>query len=251
MTSHRPPRALDRAPLALVGLLALGLVAGARADEGPDLARPVPLADVPAALRAEVGAVTGDPSVACPLPARPVACRPETFAFLLARLPLAARALDALALEETGRYDIEDRPGGRFRIDDRAGASALCERAVSSAGLLVVVARGRLEVPVLPAVEGTGVIVVRWEPDPAAPGAIRCACRVDFRLASRLLHGLTAPLRRVLAEVLREKLDRLVASAAALAALVDRDPTAVARALERADAPASERAAFREAFLLH
>src|SRR5690606_39404674 len=109
---------------------------------------------VPERLRPLVARVTGDASARCELSERAVNSSARVYRALLRRLPLASRVLSAL---ELGEYAIEELPDGRFEIDDRSGARAVCERALDEQGRMVVVARGRLEVPVLPTIRGTGV----------------------------------------------------------------------------------------------
>lgn len=200
--------------------------------------------------RRELLEVTGAPTVDCQVE-ETVRASAGVYRFLLAHLAFASRAIEALDLDGTGRYAIEDTGGGRFTIDDHAGAFATCSRPSDEDGLLVVLARGHVEVPVLPRVLGTGVIVVRYEPTEDDPGLLRARCRILFRLSNRLLHALTSPLRDALSRVLADKLSLLIRSASALAVVVERDPWAVLAAVERAGtASAEDLAAYREALLL-
>jgi hypothetical protein len=233
-----------------VVLLLLVLAARAAADDVA-LLEGVVLERVPAAERADLLRVTRDPTVDTEVTGG-VRCRQPVYEFLLQRLPFAARAIDALELEESGRYTIEaDGPEG-FRIDDRAGATADCVRAWESPGLQVVIARGQLDMPVLPTVLGTGVIVTRYAPSADDPTRLDARCRVLFKLSNRFLHALTSPVRKALGKVLEDKLRLLVRSATVLAEAVERDPTGVLAALEEAKTlPQDELRAFREAVLLH
>ncbi|MGE0710890.1 MAG: hypothetical protein AB7N76_16150 [Planctomycetota bacterium] len=207
------------------------------------------------ALRPEVARVRADATVSTKIATRDVHTSPRVYRHLLTHLPQAARWLKAL---ELGRYDIEDRPEGRFHIDDGSGAVATGERALDEPAELCVVARGKLEVTLLPRILGTGVIRIRYpqvqpeakpgEPKPAP--ALRCEAEVWFRVDSQLLHGLSRPFRRVLAGVLRDKLDALVRAATALAEQIDKDPLAVLRRLSAAKLPEEDQAAFRRAFLV-
>lgn len=247
-------RSLSSLSLLVVGLLssgsalAFGQDAKPKADEKPWHER------VAKALRSEVDEVRERPTVQTAVKARIVRSSPEVYRTLLTRLPQSARWLEAL---ELGSYTIEDRPEGRFYINDRAGASAIGERALNEAGLLCVLARGRLEVSLLPKIRGTGVILVRFPevktkrgPGAAKAGsALRCEAEVWFRVESKVLHGLSRPFQRMLARVLRSKLNALVASATELAERVTKDPVAVYRALERAKVPAADLKAYRRAFL--
>lgn len=234
------------APLLLVLLLAPAAGAdGVAALEGVALER------VAAAERDDLRVVTADPTVDTEVTGG-VRCRAVVYRFLLERLPFAAKALDALSLEESGRYTIEPDGAGRFTIDDRAGARAACVRAWDEDGLQVVVARGELALPILPKVLGTGVIVTRYAPGEDDPARLDARCRVLFKLSSRFLHVLTTPVRKALARVLEDKLRLLVRSATVLAERVEADPTGVLAALEQAGTlPADELRAFREAVLLH
>ena len=74
---------------------------------------------------------------------------------------VASRWLRALDL---GDYAIVDNPDGSFTIDDKLGARARCTRALDQDGVLVVIARGVLDVSSLPTINGTGVILVRYSP---------------------------------------------------------------------------------------
>ncbi|MCO5171573.1 MAG: hypothetical protein M9894_35165 [Planctomycetes bacterium] len=215
----------------LIGLaLFLLLLPVARADDplaGVDLAR------LGRDDRRDVREAQAAPTATCEVREQ-VRCRAGVYRFLLGRLALAARAVDALGLEGTGRYLVEDAGAGRFTIDDRAGATADCSRAWDEEGLLVVVARGRLDVPVLPRILGTGVIVVRYAPTPDDPGLVAARAHVLFRLSNRLLRALSTPVREVLARVLRDKLALLVRTASALAEALERDPAGVLATLEAA-----------------
>ncbi len=201
--------------------------------------------------RADLVAVTGDPTVDALITGE-VRASPRVYRFLLTHLPFAARAIEALELSQAGRYVVEDQAQGRFSIDDTAGAFAACTRPWDEDGHAVVVARGHIDVPVLPRVLGTGVIVVRWASSPDDPGLLHARCRVLFRLTSRVLHALTSPVRQLLARVLEDKLSLLVRSATLLAEAVERDPCGVLAAVERAGtASPADLQAYREALLLH
>lgn len=210
----------------------------------------VPLERVAEAQREPLRQVARDPTVETELTDE-ARCSPAVYRFLLTRLPFAARAIEALDLEGAGRYDIEDLGGGRFTIDDRAGARATCARALDEEGTLVVLAPGRLDVAVLPSIEGTGLIVLRYAPDADDPTVTRARCQVLFRLSNRALRVLASPVRDALAHVLRDKLTLLVRSATRLAELVERDPWRVYEAVLRDGAASpAELQAYREAFLL-
>src|SRR5687768_9651116 len=144
-------------------LLVLLLAARAPADD-PPLAG-VALERVAEAERADLRAVTADSTVDTEIVGG-ARCRVPVYRFLLGDLPFAARAIDALQLEESGRYTIEaEGHRNRFVVDDRAGARAKCVRAWEEEGLEVIVARGQLDLPLLPKVLGTGVIVTRYAPN--------------------------------------------------------------------------------------
>ncbi|HBP20962.1 MAG TPA: hypothetical protein DEA08_24645 [Planctomycetes bacterium] len=209
---------------------------------------------IPEALRVEVLRVERDATVKTRIPARDVESSPAVYRYLLTHLPQSARWLRSLKL---GDYAIEDRPKGRFHIDDQAGAVALGERALDEPGRLCVVARGRLEVRILPRIRGTGVILVTY-PRVARPAqgerparqVLRCGAEVAFRVESEVLHRLSRPIRSVLARVLRSKMADLVAAATGLAEAIHQDPSAVYRRLERAKASEEDLAAFRRQFLV-
>lgn len=241
-------------PLAALVLLTLA-AAPVAAQVAPGAAAPplegVALERLPEADRVELATVTGDPTVDATVSGE-VRASPRVYRFLLTRLPFAARAIEALQLSTAGRYVVDDQGQGRFTIDDTAGAYARCTRPWDEDGHAVVVARGHLDVPLLPRVLGTGVIVTRWSPSPDDPGLLRASCRVLFRLGSRLLHALTAPVRELLTRALTDKLALLVRSATLLAEAVERDPWAALEAVERAGtASAADLQAYREALLLH
>jgi hypothetical protein len=241
--------------LPLLACLLLAQPQLAAAQVTPGAAAPplegVALERVPADDRAELVSVTSDPTVDAEVSGE-VRASPRVYRFLLTRLPFAARAIQALELPQAGRYEIEDRGAGRFSIDDTAGAYASCTRPWDEEGNVVVIARGHLDVPVLPRVLGTGVIVTRWGPSSDDPAVLAARCRVLFRLNSRVLHALTAPVRELLARVVEDKLALLVRSATLLAEAVERDPAAVLAAVERAGtASAADLQAFREVLLPH
>lgn len=209
---------------------------------------------VPEALRAEVLRVERDATVKTKIPARDVESSPAVYRYLLTHLPQSARWLGSL---ELGDYAIEDRPKGRFHIDDQAGAVATGERALDEEGRLCVVAKGRLEVRILPRIRGTGVILVTYprveRPASASQPArrvLRCGAEVAFRVESDVLHRLSRPIRGVLARVLRAKMADLVQAATGLAEAIHKDPQGVYRRLEGAKASEADLAAFRRHFLV-
>lgn len=227
-----------RAPLN--AFLAVGIVALAGAAP-PD---EVPWERLSPDVRREARAVADGATVQGEIPARRVRSEGRVYRTLLGELPLASRLLAAL---ELGSYTIEPLPRDRFRIDDGSGAVAACQRALDAEGLLVVLARGELDVPVLPAIHGTGLIVVRYPPSPK--GGLRCSAEVDFRLESELLRTLSRPLRGVLRRILTERLELLVSSATALAEAVSADPWAVYRRLQARGVDPADLRAYRELFL--
>lgn len=238
------------ARFALLSLLVLLAPASAQEREPPQDWRE----RVPAALRAELLRVERDATVKTTIPPRDVASSPAVYRYLLTNLPQSARWLRAL---ELGDYAIEDRPEGRFHIDDQAGAVALGERALDEPGRLCVVARGRLEVRVLPRIRGTGVILVTYprvtrpaSEEAPARQVLRCGAEVAFRVESEVLHRLSRPIRGVLARVLRAKMSDLVQAATGLAEAIHQDPSGVYRRLERAKADEKDLAAFRRQFLV-
>lgn len=194
----------------------------------PVRAQEVPLERLDRALRREVEEVQRDPTVTCRVE-RAVVAEPRIYRHLLVNLPLASRAVRAL---ELGQYVIEDDGPGRFTIDDTRGAFARAVLARDEDGLALVVARGHVEASILPRVHGTGVITVRYEPDPARPELLRCACDVAFRVQSRALHLAAGPFRGPLERVLTDKLADLVEVATGLAEALTRDGPGVLRRLE-------------------
>ena len=229
------------AVFALIGLLTAG---GASAQE-----LRLDLDDVPARLRVETRGVHDEPTVVARIPARKVACSEATFSWLLARLPLASKLVRAL---ELGDYAITPRDDGHLRIDDKEGATADCERAIDRPGRLLMLARGVLDVRLLPTIHGTGVVLLAWERDPEQPGRVDVQGRVWFKLRNRVLHLVTSPFERVLQRVLEQKLDDLIRRATSLAEQVESDPAAVFAALQaKGEATPAELDAFRGRFLLH
>lgn len=238
--------------------LVAALLVPALAQDGDPYAA-IPDASRRADLRAELGEVLGDPTVAASAGPLDVRCRPEAYRLLLDRLRLSARALEVLELESTGRYavtPVEDPRGpGTFRIDDGAGARATCHVAFDEpqdrASARLLLARGTVDLPVVPTIHGAGAILVRYAPAPGDPGLLRCRVDVRFKVQSRLLHLATAPLRAALSKVLTDKLELLVRSAAALAERVEADPWKVHGELERAGGcDPADLAAFRAALFL-
>lgn len=232
-------------------LLLSGLAGVSAAQDGEESG----FAKVPAGrLEGDLRVVHDEPTVACRVGPIDVRCRSTTYGFLLEHLSLAARALELLGLEKTGRYAIAPAGGeaGSFTVDDGAGATATCDRLWQPDGALLVSARGKLDVPVLPTVHGTGLILVRWAPRRDDPTLLAARCEVRFRLDSKLLHAATAPFRKALGRVLEEKLALLIASAAALAERVDRDPWSVHAALVKdGKAAPADLEAYRARLLLH
>lgn len=195
----------------------------------------------------EVQRIRRDASVATKVPSRPVRCRSSVYRYLLTHLPVASRWLRALGV---GDYQIVDNPDGSFSIDDKLGARARCTRPLDEQGVLVVIARGVLDVSVLPTINGTGVILVRYTPVEGKPGVLDCEATVDFRLDSGVLHALSRPFRRTLSNVLRQKLDDLVKDATELGEAIQKNPTAVYQRLEEAkDVSRADLDAFRAQFL--
>lgn len=232
---------LSPARSSLLIVCLLGLPAGAQ-----DAARPDPQRIADPALRAEVAAIVADPSVETRVE-KQVRCAGEIYRSLLADLPLAGKALRALDL---GDYAIEAVEGG-CTIDDKAGARARCVTAYDLPDRILVVARGTVAQGPLPEVHGTGVIHVTWVALADRPEVLQARCTVAFRLESRLLHLLTGPFRKLLAEVLGEKLTRLVGAAAPLAEAIQQDPLAVFAALEKkGEASPAELQRYRDRYLL-
>lgn len=260
------PTSRSLAALALLALLApLGRPAARAQDaperqEAPEPARELTpeerareraraLERVPERLRPLVERVTSDASARCELSERAVESSTRVYRALLRRLPLASRILSAL---ELGEYTIEELPDGRFEIDDRSGARAVCERALDEQGRMVVVARGRLDVPVLPTIRGTGVILIDYPERPAAAGGgLTCSAAVAFRVENGLLHRVSRALGDTLAQVLEQKLARLVQAAIALSEEIAADPADVyARLRASGELEEEELTEFRELFLL-
>lgn len=201
----------------------------------------------PPALRREVAGIVAEPSVTTAVERR-VRCAPHIYRSLLQDLPLAGKALRAL---ELGDYAIEPVEGG-CTIDDKAGARARCVTGLDQPERILVVARGEVDHPLAPRVRGTGVIHVSWAPVEGQPGVLQARCTVSFRLESRLLHTLTGPFRRLLGQVLGDKLTRLVDAAAPLAEAIQRDPEQVLQALQRrGEASPEQLQRFRERYLAH
>lgn len=223
--------------LALAAALVAALLVPALADDGDPFAA-IPDASRRADLRAELAEVLGDPTVMASAGPVDVKSRPEAYRLLLDRLRLSARALEVLQLESTGRYavtPVEDPNGaGTFRIDDGAGARATCAVAFATQDTRLILARGTVDLPVVPTIRGAGAILVRYAPAPGDPARLRCRVDVRFKVQSRLLHLATAPLRSALSRVLTDKLRLLVTSAAALAERVEADPWKVHAELEEA-----------------
>jgi hypothetical protein len=245
------------APLLAATPLCLAHPAPARAQEGPDTGEL--LERLPDALREEAGAVHEDPTVRCEVEEH-ARCSPRTYRFLLNHLPLAARALEGLSDEERGdeglaaeglgSYTITAQPDGHYGIDDHAGATADAEVVLEEEGLLVIIARGQLEVPLLPPIPGTGVIVLRYASDPDDPQVMSSRCAVSFRVDDDTLHRLTSPFRRTLRRVLGRKLGLLIRSAVGLAQACEDEPWEVYAGLRRAAGVRSDDLrAFREQFL--
>jgi hypothetical protein len=232
--------------LALALLLCLLSPALGQEAPAPD---PWALARIAAEPRAEIKRVRKDATVSAALKPRRVQSSEAVYRYLLTNLPLASRWLRALKL---GDYDLSDLPEGKFQIDDKAGAKAIGERALSEPGRLVVIARGTLEVPLLPKIKGVGVILIRF---PKArdvkgePAALLCSAETAFRVEGRVLHGLGRALRRILRKVVRDKLDSLVKSATALAESINRDPTGTFKRLQAAKVAPKDLEAFRQRFL--
>ena len=228
--------------------LALCLASPALAQDAP---APDPwglkrIAEVP---RAEIERVRNDATVSAVLKPRRVESSEAVYRYMLTNLPLASRWLRAL---ELGDYDLSDLPEGKFQIDDKAGAKAIGERALSEPSRLVVIAKGTLEVPLLPKIKGVGVILIRFPLAPEVkgkPAALLCSAETAFRVEGRVLHGLGRALRRILRKVVHDKLDSLVKSATALAEAVTRDPTGTFERLKAAKVDRKDLEAFRQRFL--
>lgn len=224
----------------------------------------VPIDRLVEATQVAAARITRAPTVGCALPLRKLRSRPSVYRYMLTHLPLASRWLKALG---KGDYVIKALPGGGFSIDDKAGATADCSFALEESGLLVVLAKGRLEVPVLPRIRGSGVILVRYrkttikvvETKRDAEGkevkttvthpALETRAQVDFRVQSRLLHALGRAFRGSLQGVLTQKLEQLVGAAIHLAQEVHLRPTGVYRKLKAAKASKADLLAFKKKFL--
>jgi len=241
--------------LALAAALVAALLVSPLLAQDGDPYAAIPDASRRADLRAELAEVLADPTVAASAGPVDVTSRPEAYRLLLDRLRLSARALEVLQLESTGRYvvtPVEDPSGaGTFLIDDGAGARATCAVAYATQDARLLLARGTVDLPVVPTIHGAGAILVRYAPVPGDPARLRCRVDVRFKVQSRLLHLATTPLRSALSRVLTDKLELLVRSAAALAERVEADPWKVHAELERAGGcDPADLAAFRAALFL-
>lgn len=237
---------LGAAIVATVAVLAGGV--GAEAQSAEEL---IPFKKLKAGTRREVWKICKTWTVRRKVDERRVACSPETYAWLLARLPLAALVLREL---ELGDYAISADEDGHIAVDDKSGAFAKCEPIHRDAGRLVLLARGVIDGPLHPPVKGRAVIVIRWrESKKAAADASGAAqivsdCFIYFRLDDGVLHKATRPFRKVLARSMQSKLDPIVTCAAKVAALVESRPRAVARALVSGKARPETIKAFRRRF---
>lgn len=201
--------------------------------------------DVP--LRKELWKVCKKFTVRRTVPERRVKCPRTTYEWLLKHLPLASVAARELDL---GKYVIEDKGEGKFSIDDAAGAFAVCERVHEEEGRVVIVARGTVESDVIPKTPGTGVIIVRYKPDPADAKQTLTDAFVFFRVTSESLHLASGPFRDKLGGLLGDKLDGLVTCAVKVSEACEKDASKVLTALERSKKVKDEElTAFKRKFI--
>lgn len=171
---------------------------------------------VPADDRAAVAAVRADPTLVRPLVVRRLRAPVALFEELLEDLPGTARIVAGLGL---GRYRIERRPDGTIHIDDRHGARARVARLVHLPGTRLYRAYGEIGVFPLPAVHGTGVIALRFEPEEGGL-ALRTGGQIFFRLESEFLHRLARPVIALLRAAIDAKVRALIGATIAACELV-------------------------------
>ncbi len=209
----------------------------------------VPFEKLEVELRDELWKVTQRYTVRRKIDEQAVKTRPETYEWLLGRLPLASVAAREL---ELGKYVIEGKEEKKFSIDDTDGAFANCEVVHRDAGRMVVVARGEVEPKPLPKVKGTGVIVVRWKKDPKDEKKTLTDCHIFFRVASASLHLVSTPFRDTLGKILGSKIEGFVGCAIKVSEVTEKDPEKVHKALEKSKKLKDDEVdAFKKKFLLN
>lgn len=149
------------------------------------------------------------PTVRRPLTVRRVDAPLPTFVRLLDELPYTADVVKGLG---AGAYHIEGLGPGRFRIDDGHGARADVERIASVPGARIYLAKGGMEVPMLPTVHGLGVITLRYD---AVGDATLTGGQIYFRLSSRVLHAVVHTIVPLLYGAIDRKIGKLTEAALA------------------------------------
>ncbi len=208
----------------------------------------IPFHKLDAQYKRKVEDVYYAPTVRLVKDPRQVACDVATFDWVLDRLPLAADLARAM---ELGDYGVVPNPDeeGALDIDDREGALATIRITYQQEDIRVYLADGTLESRVLPAVDGTGVIVVVYG-DAYEGEGIEAELSVFFRLKSNFLHLVTRAFKDTLARELDRRLLRLIDTAMSLAEAIAADPAAVFATLEGIEGvPEETLADYRARFL--
>ncbi|MBI4577818.1 MAG: hypothetical protein HY722_16275 [Planctomycetes bacterium] len=226
-------------------LLALALALGPLAHAGRDDS-PIPYDHIGDPRRSrQVRRVVSRPTVWAPTRHEQVRSDLETYDYLLDRLDLTAAILRALGTDD---YDIQREDGGAYRIDDLDGAMARMSLVYREREKRVYYGRGKIEGDLLPAVTGSGVILVEFHPE--EDGLLDTSAHIWFRADLVPLHLLARPLAPLLHGQIERRIERFIDAAKTVTERVHADPAAVYRRLRDSDEVSPEAVAtFRERFL--
>jgi hypothetical protein len=170
--------------------------------------------------------------------------RGDVFEYLLDHPEFATHLIRAL---EIGRYRIWREPDGLW-LDDAAGALVQFHIVHAEHGSRVFYLQGRYQPPVLPAIHGRVVVLLRYTAEPVADGKslITPAMASFVRIDNAVVEVLARMFSAVVAPRARKVTERIVVDIRKTARVIDTDPARVDDVLRRrTDVPPRELAEFR------
>jgi hypothetical protein len=198
----------------------------------------------PRVSRAQLDAVTRNPSVAARAEGQPFVGRRDVFEFLLDHPDFATHVTRALRL---ARYRMWRTGDGLF-VDDGWGATGQVFVVHATSGRRVLYARGGFQAKMLPAIHGEAVVTIDYDVQPAGDGRDLLSAAISSQLRIEGFFGeLVATLAQSLAtEKAQRESRRLVQVFARVLRAIDETPAALYASLrERPDVPRRELEQFR------
>lgn len=201
-------------------------------------------AEVPAATRARLAAVTDRASVVAEVDGEPFRARREIFEYLIDHPAFATQLTQMLRV---ARYRVWKLPDG-FGLDDGWGTLGTFQFVYVAPGVRVLHAQGAYQQSILPTIRGQAIITIRYASTATADGASTIAATVGtvVRLDGKLMLA-AGRLASASAHAKAEKEGRrLVKVFARTTHAIEEHPAAVYEALrQRPDVPRHELEEFR------